>query len=89
MSVQKVGMVVCCKPSFRIKISASAFNSFLETWKVSGGLRIGPFEIHGGGGSRSSDWKADASSSSFSGATTSEAALIMDVNIQVVNPLQS
>lgn len=86
MSVQKVGMLVCYKPSFSIKVSSSTFTSFLETWKVSGGLRIGPFEMSGGGGSTSSGWKANSATQTFTGTSTAEAALIMGVNIRLINP---
>jgi hypothetical protein len=86
MGVQKVGMLVCYKPSFSIEVSSSSFSSFLEKWKVSGGLRIGPFQFGGGGGSTTSGWKADSATSSFSGTSTSETALIMGVNINLINP---
>lgn len=86
MSVQKVGMLVCYKPSFEVKVSASTFSSFLEKWKVSSSVRIGPFEISGGGGSTTSGWKADGSTNTFSGTSTSEGALIMGVNINIINP---
>jgi len=86
MSVQKVGMVVCYKPSFDIKVSSSSFKSFLETWKVSAGVRIGPFELSGGGGSTSSGWQANSATNTFSGTSTAETALIMGVNVQLINP---
>ena len=86
MSVQKVGMVVCYKPSFDVKVSSSSYKSFLEKWKVSAGLRIGPFQMSGGGGSTSSGWTANSATNTFSGTSTSESALIMGVNIQLINP---
>lgn len=85
MSVQKVGMVVCYKPSFSISVSSSSFQSFYETWKVASSLRIGPFEISGGGGSTSSDWKANSSSNTFTGSSTAETAFILGVNIALIN----
>jgi hypothetical protein len=86
MSAQKVGMVVCYKPSFEIKVSSSSFSSFLDKWKVSGGVRIGPFQFDGGGGSTTSGWKANSGSNTFSGTSTAETALIMGVNINLINP---
>lgn len=86
MTVQKVGMVVCYKPSFSITVSSSTFQSFSEKWKVCGGLRIGPFDFSGGGGSASSGWHADAASKTFSGTSTAETALIMGVNVNLINP---
>jgi hypothetical protein len=86
MSVQKVGMVVCYKPSFDISVSESTFNSFSEKWNVSAGVRIGPFSFSGGGGSSSSGWKADKATKTFSGTTTAETALIMGTNINLINP---
>ncbi|OCW58457.1 hypothetical protein [Hoeflea olei] len=86
MSVQKVGMLVCYKPSFSITVSQSSFKSFSEKWSVSGGLRIGPFNFSGGGGSSSSGWKADAASKTFTGESTAETALIMGTNINLINP---
>lgn len=86
MSIQKVGMIVCYKPSFSIKVSSSSFKSFLEKWSVSGGLRIGPFEMSGGGGSTTSGWKANASSNTFTGTSTAESAMILGVNVQLINP---
>jgi len=86
MSVQKVGMIVCSKPSFSITVSQSSFKSFSEKWEVSAGLRIGPFSFSGGGGSSSSGWKADAASKTFSGESTAETALIMGTNINLINP---
>lgn len=86
MSVQKVGMVVCYKPSFTISVSESTFKSFSEKWNVSAGLRIGPFSFGGGGGSASSGWKADAATNTFTGTSTSETALIMGLNINLINP---
>lgn len=89
MSVQKVGMLVCYKPSFEIKVSSSSFSSFLEKWKVSGGLRIGPFQFGGGGGSTTSGWKSNSSTNTFSGTSTSESALIMGINVNLINPSSS
>ncbi|WP_018610181.1 hypothetical protein [Uliginosibacterium gangwonense] len=86
MSVQKVGMIVCYKPSFAITVSSSSFKSFSEKWNVSAGLRIGPFSFSGGGGSSSSGWTANAATSTFTGSSTSEAALIMGLNINLINP---
>ncbi len=86
MSVQKVGMIVCYKPSFSISVSESSFKSFSEKWNVSGGLRIGPFSFGGGGGSASSGWKADAATKTFSGTSTAETALIMGLSINLINP---
>jgi len=86
MGVQKVGMVVCYKPSFLIKVSSSTFTSFSQKWEVSAGVRIGPFTFNGGGGSTSSGWKADKATSTFSGESTSETALILGTNIALVNP---
>lgn len=86
MSVQKVGMVVCYKPTFIISVSHSSFKSFSEKFSVSAGLRIGPFSFSGGGGSSSSGWKADSATRTFSGTSTSETALIMGVNINLLNP---
>ncbi|MFF5792654.1 hypothetical protein ACFY5D_11420 [Paeniglutamicibacter sp. NPDC012692] len=86
MGVQKVGMVVCYKPSFSIKVSNSTFSSFSEKWEVSAGLRIGPFSFSGGGGSTSSGWKADKATSTFTGESTAETALILGTNIALINP---
>jgi len=86
MSVQKVGMVVCYKPSFAISVSESTFKSFSEKWNISSGLRIGPFSFSGGGGSASSGWKADAASKTFIGTSTAETALIMGLNVNLINP---
>jgi hypothetical protein len=86
MSVQKVGMIVCYKPSFTISVSESTFNSFSEKWSVSSGLRIGPFNFNGGGGSSSSGWRADKATKTFIGTSTAETALIMGLNINLINP---
>jgi hypothetical protein len=86
MGVQKVGMVVCYKPSFSIKVSSSSFSSFSEKWEVSAGVRIGPFTFNGGGGSSSSGWKADKATNTFTGESTAETALILGTNINLINP---
>ncbi|WP_417417351.1 hypothetical protein [Hoeflea sp.] len=86
MSVQKVGMLVCYKPSFSITVSDSTFKSFSEKWEVSAGLRIGPFSFGGGGGSSSSGWKADSATKTFTGESTAETALIMGTSINLINP---
>lgn len=86
MSVQKVGMYVCYKPSFSISVSQSTFKSFSEKWEVSAGLRIGPFSFGGGGGSSSSGWKADSATNTFTGESTAETALIMGTSIKLINP---
>lgn len=86
MSIQKVGMLVCYKPSFAITVSDSTFKSFSEKWNVSAGLRIGPFSFGGGGGSASSGWKADSATKTFIGTSTAETALIMGTNINLINP---
>lgn len=86
MSSQKVGMLVCYKPSFSIQVSQSSFQSFSQKWDVSAGLRIGPFSFGGGGGASSSGWKADAASKTFTGTSTAETALIMGANINLINP---
>lgn len=86
MSAQKVGMLVCYKPSFSISVSESSFKSFSEKWQVSAGLRIGPFSFSGGGGSSSSGWKADSSTNTFTGESTGETALIMGTTINLINP---
>ncbi|MFF5793294.1 hypothetical protein ACFY5D_14720 [Paeniglutamicibacter sp. NPDC012692] len=86
MGVQKVGMIVCYKPSFSIKVSSSTFSSFSEKWEVSAGVRIGPFTFTGGGGSTSSGWKADKATSTFTGESTAETALILGTKIALINP---
>jgi hypothetical protein len=86
MANQKVGMLVCYKPSFAITVSDSTFKSFSEKWNVSAGLRIGPFSFGGGGGSASSGWKADSATKTFIGTSTAETALIMGTNINLINP---
>ncbi|WP_120521015.1 hypothetical protein [Arthrobacter celericrescens] len=86
MCVQKVGMVVGYKPSFSVKVSSSAFTSFSKKWEVSSGVRIGPFEFTGGGGSASSGWTADSATSTFSGTSTAETALVLGTTIALVNP---
>lgn len=86
MSVQKVGMIVCYKPSFKITVSESSFKAFSERWSVCSGIRIGPFSFSGGGGQSSSGWVANASNNTFSGTSTAETALIMGVNINLINP---
>jgi hypothetical protein len=86
MSAQKVGMIVCYKPSFSITVSSSTFKAFSEKWNVSAGLRIGPFSFSGGGGSSSSGWSADSSTNTFSGESTAETALIMGTSINLINP---
>ncbi|WP_417424730.1 hypothetical protein [Hoeflea sp.] len=86
MSVQKVGMLVCYKPSFTITVSQSTFQAFSERWEVSAGLRIGPFSFSGGGGSSSSGWKADSATKTFTGESTAETALIMGASINLINP---
>lgn len=86
MSVQKVGMLVCYKPKFTITVSNSTFKSFSEKWEVSAGLRIGPFNFSGGGGSSSSGWQSNSATNSFSGESTAETALIMGTNINLINP---
>lgn len=89
MSAQKVGMIVCYKPSFSIKVSKSSFEAFSKKWEVSAGLRIGPFHFSGGGGSSSSGWKSDSKSCTFTGESTAETALIVGVNINLINPQES
>lgn len=86
MDVQKVGMIVCYKPSFSIKVSSSSFTSFSNKWSVSAGVRIGPFNFEGGGGSSSSGWTADSATSTFTGTSTAETALILGTTIALVNP---
>jgi len=86
MSVQKVGMIVCYKPSFSITVSTSTFKAFSEKWDVSAGLRIGPFSFSGGGGSSSSGWSSDSATNTFTGESTAETALIMGTNINLINP---
>lgn len=86
MSVQKVGMIVCYKPSFTISVSESTFKSFSEKWNVLAGLRIGPFNFSGSGGSSSSGWKVDSATKTFIGTSTAETALIMGLSINLINP---
>ncbi len=40
----------------------------------------------GGGGSASSGWHGDGASKPFSGTSTAETALIMGVNVNLINP---
>ncbi|NET83138.1 MAG: hypothetical protein F6J94_14760 [Moorea sp. SIO1F2] len=87
MSLQKVGMIVCYKPSFEIQVSSSSFTKFLEKWNVSGGVRIGPFQFGGGGGSTTSGWRANSATNTFSGTSTSDTALIIGVIVNPINPL--
>lgn len=86
LSLQKTNMFVCYKPSFEIKVSKASFESFFQTWEVSAGLRIGPFEFSGGGGSTTDKWKADQTTLTFSGTSTAETALIMGVSVAIINP---
>jgi hypothetical protein len=86
MTLQKTNMFVCYKPSFEIKVSKSSFESFFQTWEVSAGVRIGPFQFSGGGGGTTDNWKADQSTLTFSGTSTAETALIMGVSVAVINP---
>jgi hypothetical protein len=88
MAAQKVGMIVCYKPSFNIRVSAQSFSSFSQKWDACAGLRIGPFEFKGSGGSTTSGWKKDAASSTFSGTSTGEGAQILGSTIALINPAE-
>ena len=88
MTAQKVGMIVCYKPSFTIKVSEQSFSAFSEKWQVCGGLQIGPFRFSGGGGSTTSGWRRDAATKTFTGTSTGEGAQILGTTINLINPAE-
>jgi len=74
-------MYVGYKPTFTITVSQSTFKSFVEKFKTSIGLRIGPFTFNADGGSEKSGWNASQAGSSFTGTSTSDSPLILGVTI--------
>jgi hypothetical protein len=77
----KTGMYVGYKPTFTIKTSQSTFRSFVEKFKASGGLRIGPFTISAAGGSEKSQWSYSEAGQTFTGTSTSETPVILGITI--------
>lgn len=77
----KTGMYVGYKPNFTIRVSKSAFTSFLQKFKAATGLRIGPFSFSAEGGSTQAGWTANESGQSFTGTTTSDAPMILGITI--------
>ncbi|AEL05059.1 hypothetical protein JH271_20460 [Xanthomonas campestris pv. campestris] len=77
----KTGMYVGYKPTFTITTSKSSFSKFSEMFKVSTGLRIGPFTFEAEGGSEKAGWSLSESGQSFTGTTTSEQPLIVGIAI--------
>jgi hypothetical protein len=88
MSAQKVGMMVCYKPSFTIKVSEQSFSAFSERWQVCAAIQIGPFRFSGGGGSTTSGWRRDSSARTFTGTSTGEGAQILGTTINLINPAE-
>lgn len=82
MGLRKTGMLVAYKPSFTIKSSTAFSKEYREKFEASGGLRIGPFKIGGGGGSSKIIQDKAVSDYEFSGTTDSEVPFIVGVNIQ-------
>lgn len=77
----KAAMFVGYKPTFTIKTSQSSFRSFVEKFKASIGIRIGPFTINADGGIERSQWSYSEAGSTFTGTSTSETPLILGVTI--------
>ena len=77
----KTGMFVVYKPTFTITTSESTFKSFVDKFKASTGLRIGPVTINAEGGIERSQWSYSAAGRSFTGTSTSDAPLILGVGI--------
>lgn len=80
----KTGMVVAAGMSFTISVDQSTFSQFSEQFSAATSLRIGPFTLDAAGGSEKAGWKADASSMTFSGTSTSTDPQIIGCT---VNPL--
>jgi hypothetical protein len=79
--LSKTAMYVAYKPTFTINTSTSAFNSFLESFKVATGLRIGPFTFSASGGSTKAGWTSNKAGQSFTGTSTSDSPLIVGIVI--------
>lgn len=77
----KTGMFVGYKPTFTIKTSQSSFSSFLNKFKTSTGVRIGPFTFEASGGMEKAGWTYSSQGQTFTGTSTSETPLILGVTI--------
>lgn len=82
MALRKTGMLVVYKPSFSIKSKTGFSKTQKEKFEASGGLRIGPFKIGGGGGSSSVIQDKAVTENEFSGTTDSELPFIAGITVQ-------
>ncbi len=84
LGLLKTGMYVGYKPTFTIQTSQSTFSSFQEKFKVSTGLRIGPFNFTAEGGSSKAGWNASAQGKTFTGTSSSDTPLILGLSIAIL-----
>lgn len=84
MGLRKTGMLVVYKPSFTIRSKTGFSKDYREKFEASGGLRIGPFKIGGGGGSSTIIQDKAVTSNEFSGTTDSETPFIAGITVQLL-----
>ena len=76
------GLVAGYKIRFRITMSSSTYHRHVADFKASGGLRIGPFHIGGGGyQSHTDSWKKSTEGETFSGESTAEYPFIIGFTV--------
>ena len=76
------GLVAGYKIGFKITMSSSTFQRHVNDFKVSGGLRIGPFHIGGGGyQSHTDSWSKSTEGQSFSGESNAEYPFIIGFTV--------
>ena len=76
------GLVAGYKIGFKITMSSSTYQRHVTDFKTSGGLRIGPFHIGGGGyQSHTDSWNKSTDGQTFSGESTAEYPFIIGFTV--------
>lgn len=82
MNLMKTSMFVAYQPKISITLNQSTYNSFIQNWDASTGIRIGPFSFGGTTGSSKSQWTKSQSGLTLTADSTSTTPLIFGVTIE-------
>ena len=86
LSLVLTGLVAGYQPSIDITMSDATYSKYKESFDASGGIRVGPFEIGGSGGSSEAKFKKKSENKKFHYESTATYPFMM--GITVVNPAE-
>ena len=84
LSLVLTGLVAGYQPSIDITMSDATYSKYKESFDTSGGIRVGPFQIGGSGGSSEKNFRKNSEDKKFHYESTATYPFMM--GITVVNP---